>query len=130
MKKLTLARSYLPNKTVGILFDNNIRLATLENPWLDNQVNISCIPEGSYLVKRDKVGRFQWYSITGVEGRTSIEMHGGNKVEDTDGCLLVAINHNDDFDLSRSIDGLKALAEYVGDNDCLLTVRAANKDDF
>jgi hypothetical protein len=130
MKVLTLARSYLPTKTVGILFDKNIDLATLERAWANNEKNVSCIPEGVYLVKRDKTGKHQWYSVQDVEGRTLIELHGGVWARHSNGCILIGCESNDDGNLSGSYDALNLLLEYVGDNDFILHIRAATKDDF
>ena len=79
MITLELIRSYLRDRTVGYIkpsFDGET-LRTLERPWLNNAPNKSCIPEGEYTVKRDKTGRFQYYRVCDVGGRTDIEFHGG-----------------------------------------------------
>jgi hypothetical protein len=131
MKKFVLARSYLPTKTFGVLtHSEGLRLITLERPWLKNRVDVSCIPEGAYIVKRDKAGRHQWYSVQDVEGRTFIELHGGVIVHHSNGCILIGTNINVCSDLNGSAEALDLLLEFVGDEDFLLTIRAANKDDF
>lgn len=130
MKVLTLARSYLPTKTVGILFDKNIDLATLERAWANNEKNVSCIPEGVYLVKRDKTGRHQWYSVQDVEGRTFIELHGAHKFNELLGCIGIGIGFDDKFNLGGSDAALDRLLTYIGDDDFILHIRAATKDDF
>ena len=130
MKKLTLARSYLPTKTVGILFDETIKLATLERAWANNEKNVSCIPEGAYLVKRDKTGRHQWYSVQDVEGRTFIELHGGRTANHSNGCILIGCLHDEEYNLVESNYGLELLLAYIGDEDFLLHIRAATKDDW
>ena len=130
MKKLTLARSYLKDKTVGILKNLDFELATLERPWLRNEVNVSCIPEGVYLVKRDKTGRHQWYSVQDVEGRTFIELHGGRTANHSNGCILIGCLHDDEYNLVESNYGLELLLAYIGDEDFLLHIRAATKDDW
>ena len=130
MKKLTLARSYLPTKTVGILFDKNINLATLERGWANNEKNVSCIPDGVYLVKRDKTGRYQWYSVQDVEGRTFIELHGGRTANHSNGCILIGCAHDDEYNLIESNYGLDLLLSYIGDNDFILHIRAATAEDW
>jgi hypothetical protein len=130
MKKFVLARSYLATKTVGILTHEDFKLSTLERPWLKNKVDISCIQEGSYIVKRDKTGRHQWYSVQDVDGRTFIELHGGVYVHHSNGCILIGVEINDAGSLIGSKDGLNLLLNHVGNEDFLLTIRAANKDDF
>ena len=53
MINLLLIRDTFSKKsTIGELFLNGERICdTLENPWVDNQRNISCIPEGVYPVR-------------------------------------------------------------------------------
>ena len=89
MKTHTLLRSYLPDRTVGQLVIDGMALATLERPWDDNKVNISCIPEGLYKVTPDATGRHQYYRVNDVPGRTAIEFHFGNKPEHSNGCILL-----------------------------------------
>ena len=62
---------------------------SLERPWLNNQTSISCIPAGHYKFKRDTHGRFQWFEVLDVDGRTHIEMHLGTKPSHSEGCILL-----------------------------------------
>ena len=64
---------------------------TLELPWRDNQRNISRIPAGEY-------DAIKYYSpkhkrivilLLDVPERTNIEIHPGNTIKDTTGCILV-----------------------------------------
>jgi hypothetical protein len=130
MKKFTLARSYLRDKTVGIFSHELFSLHSLERPWINNKVNISCIPEGSYIVKRDTHGKWQWFAIQDVPGRTNIEIHQGNKAVNSAGCPLLGCSINHNYDLSQSETAMIKLLEYNGDEDFMLTIRAVNKDDF
>lgn len=64
----------------------------VERPWLDNQVNVSCIPAGEYLViKRDGSNSDLKYpdawQICDVPGRTGIVMHVANHPIEVEGCL-------------------------------------------
>jgi hypothetical protein len=131
MKKFVLARSYLATKTVGVLtHSEGLSLSTLELPWRKNKPNKSCIPEDVYLVVRDKTGRHQWYSVQDVEGRTFIEFHPAWTVKDLLGCIGLGITLNSSFDPLYPEEAMLELLAYVGDEDFLLTIRAANKDDF
>ena len=130
MMVLTLARSYLEHKTVGVLSGKGIEFKTLERPWLSNKSNISCIPEGVYVVKRDKAGRFQYYAVQEVSGRFAIEFHAGNFVEHSQGCILVGEGLNREQDLINSNNAINKMVELIGDNDFILNIRAATKDDF
>lgn len=90
MKTYKLKRTYLADRTEGRLECPSGRVVTpLERPWLDNKVNVSCIPEGTYEVHRDRHGRHTWFKVLDVEGRTAIEIHEGYKVSHSAGCLLL-----------------------------------------
>ena len=77
--------------TVGVLEGAGELLCwTLELPWLENLEDESCIPSGRYvwrgMVRGD--GKFV-YRLEGVAGRSGIDVHVGNTVKDTTGCILV-----------------------------------------
>jgi hypothetical protein len=131
MKVLTLSRSYLSDRVVGILHHKEgLHLNTLERPWVNNHPNISCIPEGIYHVKRDKEGKHKYYSVRNVEGRTAIELHTGNKVAHSAGCILVGMSFDERYNLNSSTRAMDKLLSAIGDNGFILHIRAANKDDF
>ena len=89
MKQYILNRTYLSDRTTGELeLSNCQKITSLELPWNDNKVGHSCIPEDTYLVKRDKHGKHQWFRVENVEGRTFIEIHEGYKPQHSQGCLL------------------------------------------
>ena len=83
--------------TLGELFLNGERMCdTLENPWLDNQKNISCIPAGIYDVRlrlaRESATRdYLHLLIQDVPNRDWILFHRGNFPKDTSGCILVGL---------------------------------------
>lgn len=79
-----------PDRTNGIVtLPDGSEYPSLERPWLNNQTSISCIPAGHYKFKRDTHGRFQWFRLLEVDGRTNIEMHLGNKPSHSEGCILL-----------------------------------------
>lgn len=87
--------------TLGKLFiyDSNGTLIfwcyTLELPWRDNKRSISCIPVGSYFVKRHTSPTFgKCYYITGVPDRSQILFHVGNYPKNTNGCVLLGSQIN------------------------------------
>jgi len=95
-----LYRSYLPDNsaTFGKLIIDDWYCYTLENPWKDNKVSESCIPEGPYplskrespIVQRTSGGAFtSGWEVEGVPGRSYIMLHPGNYEKDTAGCILV-----------------------------------------
>ena len=64
---------------------------TLENPWRDNEPYVSCIPAGSYEMKRSFYNRggYDCFEAENVPGRTQILIHIGNSERDTSGCILI-----------------------------------------
>lgn len=127
MIKLEVIRSYLGHGTVGyIQLPDGVELKTLEKAWLDNEPNVSCIPEGTYLVKRDSSGRWQYYSIQNVPNRTFIEIHPANTTEQLAGCLALGVSSLEDGSLIRSQEAVNYFVETVGDNDFMLTFRSYN----
>lgn len=95
MKEYVLIiRDYHKDYTSGVfrlVRDNDLLFEgfSLELPWKDNQRNISCIPEGSYKVIRNKTGKHKYYRVENVEDRSLIEFHPANTVNDLAGCLSV-----------------------------------------
>lgn len=120
MKELTLIRSYLPGRTIGKL-SNGLR--TLERAWLDNEVSISCIPEGVYQVDRDHSGRFQFYAVRDVPGRTFIELHGGVYPKHSEGCILIGTNLDKRYNLQNSPKALNRLIDEIGEDSFTLIIR-------
>lgn len=83
----------LSDRTDGIVtLPDGTEYLSIERPWLNNQVSVSCIPSGHYKFKRDTHGRFQWFEVLDVEGRTNIEMHLGTKPSHSEGCILLPKN--------------------------------------
>lgn len=66
---------------------------TLERPWIDNQVGVSCIPKpGTYHVKwRQRPNGVWTYWLSDVPGRTYILIHSGNVVRHVQGCILLGM---------------------------------------
>lgn len=63
---------------------------TCEDDWRENQSLVSCIPPGTYVLRRVQSPKFgETFEITGVPGRTHVLLHWGNTEEDTEGCVLV-----------------------------------------
>lgn len=71
--------------------DNRRLCVTLERPWLDNRHGVSCIPAGEYEAIKVHSAHFGYdvYQLQHVPGRDAIEMHRGNTVADSEGCILL-----------------------------------------
>lgn len=103
MKEVILKRHLISNLGVlGYLFFNNKRICTtLENPWRNNEPMMSCIPEGEFICTADYTGKFRWWRIDCVIDREGIEIHEGNKVDDTQGCILIGKLDSETMDKGR-----------------------------
>ena len=100
---LLIRDTFTKDSTMGELFLNGERICdTLELPWVDNQRNISCIPEGVYPVRlrlpRESASRdYLHLLVQDVPDRDWILFHRGNTAKDTSGCILVGLGSQQDF---------------------------------
>jgi len=84
---------YHPDGTLGVIRLDEVagRAAdfwTIERPWLDNQPNVSCVPEGSYSLIWRESPRFGWtWMLEDVPDRTYILIHAGNFPRNFQGCI-------------------------------------------
>lgn len=70
---------------------------TLEEPWRDadknglGDKNVSRIPAGEFRAFRrlSPARGHEVFELEGVPGRTNVQLHKGNTVEDTLGCILI-----------------------------------------
>lgn len=88
--RLELDRMYLKNATHGLLrFEENFVCYTLELPWVSNQKQISCIPEGRYLLKKRYSEQFKDHlEVLDVPNRSLILFHPANNAQrELKGCI-------------------------------------------
>ena len=78
--------------TFGVLLIQGAAFCvTLELPWRMNEQNISCIPASQYVAIRVPSEKFrEVFLLQDVPGRGGIEIHPGNDIKDTEGCIIVA----------------------------------------
>ncbi|HOX81966.1 MAG TPA: DUF5675 family protein [Chryseolinea sp.] len=94
--ELELFRIYYPEGTNGeVRYEGILICPTIELPWLQNQRNISCIPEGRYeLKKRVTQKRGQHLLVLNVKGRSGILIHPANDAKkDLHGCIAPVTIH-------------------------------------
>ena len=92
---LLLTREPADQFIYGVLEDENngFHLQTLENPWLNNEPYISCIPSAIYECQRINSPRFgNTFEVIDVPERTHILFHWGNYEKDTLGCILLGLS--------------------------------------
>jgi len=100
---LIIRDTFTDKSTIGTLYINGESFCdTLENPWLDNQRNISCIPEGQYKVRlrlaRESATRdYLHLLVQDVPNRDFILLHIGNYPSQTQGCILVGNGREQDI---------------------------------
>ena len=88
--ELVLKRQYLPSGTNGILSFGGLEICkTIELPWLDNQRKISCIPEGTYRLRKRFSPKFKWHlEVMNVKNRDLILFHPANDaLKELNGCI-------------------------------------------
>ena len=128
--KLLISRTYEPNFTLGqilVLDGHNLlhRCKCIELPWLNNQRNVSCIPEGEYnAVKESHQTKGNVFRLLYVRGRSGILIHKGNYVagyvKDSEGCILPGLYHEDingdgNMDVADSAKAMDALWDIMPD---------------
>jgi len=94
--RLILKRSYFSDATLGILYIEGLNdpvFHTIERPWLENENNISCIPEGEYRVKNYSSAKYKdVWQLCDVSERTYILIHKGNWAHDVKGCIAIGMS--------------------------------------
>lgn len=130
MKKLRLKRiSENPYITFGVLLDDSTGLPiclTLENPYLQNEKNISSIPEGNYFCKPYSSEKYKdVYVVCNVPNREGILFHIGNTENHTKGCILPGMKYgylNDDLAVLNSFEAMEEIRKIVQDDNFILVV--------
>ena len=114
--------SYSGEGTFGVLlaggggphYDDIPFCVTLERPWRNNAVGVSCIPVGNYICKRVASPKFgNTFEITNVPGRTHILFHAGNLVDDTHGCVITGEEFGILAGQSAVLSSGKAFREFM-----------------
>ena len=78
------------NYTAGVVIVNNEPVCvSIELPWHDNQVCISCIPAGEYklCLKHESPKFGDCFSVENVPGRSDILGHPANRASELLGCF-------------------------------------------
>jgi hypothetical protein len=92
MPTITITRVEEGNDgTYGALcIDGKAFCVTLEPPDRNNAPNISNIPPGKYHCRRIFSEKFgDTFTVENVPGRSLIRFHAGNRISDTEGCILL-----------------------------------------
>ena len=94
---ILIRTAYLDEGTTGQILDSVGKpiCLSLERPWKNNETNVSCVPTGFYRMVIDtrhpgSEKACKVWELREVEGRTQIQIHAGNKVSHSLGCILPA----------------------------------------
>ncbi len=88
--KLELIRTYFPDGTNGTIFLNGkILCYSIELPWHNNLSRISCVPEGTYELRKRYSTKYKWHlMLVNVPGRQLILVHAANDaIKELKGCI-------------------------------------------
>jgi hypothetical protein len=119
--------------TVTVLDDDNdpvFASISLERGWRNNQVSVSCIPEGVYSVVLEYSNRFKkdLWEIKDVPGRSECKFHAANLWSQLNGCVALGtsprdINNDGYLDPVRSRDTMKEFHRVLdGHTEALLII--------
>jgi len=131
MKRLLLKRiSSSPYVTQGVLIDGCTGLPillTLENPWVENIPDKSCVPTGVYICKPYTSSKYRdVFEVTNVTGRSYILFHIGNTEKDTRGCILPGLRfgfiENNIPAVLESATAMDLLKNHIGKNEFILDI--------
>jgi len=103
--------------TIGRLEYGDFHCFTLELPWKDNEINVSCIWSGEYdAIKYDSPSKGDVILLKGVRGRSFIEIHSGNYTRQIKGCILVgdSIKYLDGDDIPDVTNSRNTLSKLLG----------------
>ncbi|QNF35872.1 hypothetical protein HUW51_17135 [Adhaeribacter swui] len=99
---------------------------TLELPWLQNKSKVSCIPTGTYQVRKRNSPKYgDHFHVLDVPGRDYILIHHGNYYTDILGCILPGQNFSDINgdglrDVTNSKNTMKMLLSLLPDSFTLI----------
>ncbi len=114
--ELLLLREYNEKGVSGTLSHNGKRICDcIEPPWRNNQQQISCIPEGRYLLTLRSSLRFGWHLlVNNVPGRSLILIHAFNHaLRESKGCIGPVKKLTGPGQGASSRDALFALMQLV-----------------
>lgn len=81
--------AHTPFGTFGSMMVGGRIIYTVEQHWRNNEVGVSCIPVGTYHVKRGFYygGGYECFELPNVPGRTHIKIHAANLSSQLRGCI-------------------------------------------
>tara|TARA_R100001460_G_scaffold25765_1_gene51918 strand:- start:8748 stop:9152 length:405 start_codon:yes stop_codon:yes gene_type:complete len=125
LKNILLERfCYHPTATLGVVRVDDELFYSVERPWLDNRVGVSCIPTGVYEMGWRESPRFgETWHIKDVPDRTYILIHVANFARDVEGCIGLGLSlMGDTVAVSESRKAVAKFEMLTKGQDCQLTI--------
>jgi hypothetical protein len=93
MKLHLIRRERTADGVFGVLTGAGLTLHTMEEDWRNNDRRISCIPVGTYPLRRTIYYRhgYETFEVAQVPNRSRILVHPANTEEDVEGCIGVGL---------------------------------------
>lgn len=97
MRTLTINRlknQPIDDGTFGVMTDERgwPLFVTFEETWRHNERNVSCVPEGTYVVERALTPKHgDTWRLRDVQGRDNVLIHVINTEADTEGCIGLGV---------------------------------------
>ena len=120
MKDFIAYRNYLADRVESKWYDEDkFLIDTLERPWLNDQPDISCIPEGVYTFEYHNTPHLPdcWVITNLKDGRSGICLHSANFVREIKGCFAAGFSFgtiNGEYGIQHSDAAMSFMKQYVG----------------
>ncbi|MBF8457246.1 hypothetical protein IV494_08625 [Kaistella sp. G5-32] len=114
--EIQLIRTYRSKGVNGILCKDGKEWGkTIELPWVENAQRISCIPEGTYILRKRYSPKFKWhFEVLGVKGRSNILIHPANDaLKELQGCIAPVLQHTGEGKGNSSRIALQRMKDHL-----------------
>jgi hypothetical protein len=124
--------AYGDNGVFGVItrYDRPL-LVTLELPWRNNRQGISCVPAGRYLTSKMFSPKFQKevFVLVSVPGRDLIEFHIGNKIANSNGCILLGTSFMmTDYAILNSLNAFQGFMQMMPKEGFTIYIKDLNNE--
>ncbi len=128
--RLTRILTHPEHGTFGVLVLDAVPFCVTLEPYArDNQQGVSCVPTGQYVGEPFRSPQFgSVYLLKDIAGRDLIELHAGNRDDNTRGCILLAQHFGKlagDLAVLNSGNTFRKFMQYMSHDELFLTIQEA-----